>query len=87
MLFRSGHAIKFGKGKPTQYSDFDEWSNAPKEQVTKAHSITITPKMREAILRGLPAYAAGGEVVNNSDPYDNVRKAAKISPRARRASH
>ena len=45
-----GHVIKSGKGKPTQYSDFDEWSNAPQEQVTKAHSITITPKMREAIL-------------------------------------
>ncbi len=52
-----------------------------------AHSITITPKMREAILGGLPAYADGGEVVNNPDPYDNVRKAAKISPRARRDSH
>ena len=52
-----------------------------------AHSITITPKMREAILKGLPAYAKGGEVVNNADPYDNIQEAARISPRARRASN
>ena len=32
-------------------------------------------------------FADGGEVVNKSDPYDNIQEAAKISPRARRASH
>jgi hypothetical protein len=32
-------------------------------------------------------FADGGEVVNKSDPYDNIQEAAKIHPRARRASH
>lgn len=31
--------------------------------------------------------ADGGKVVNKSDPYDNIQEAAKIHPRARRASH
>jgi len=51
------------------------------------HEIQITPRMREAILKGLPAFADGGKVVNKSDPYDNIQEAAKIHPRARRASH
>ena len=58
-----------------------------KDPGIKAHSIQITPKMREAILKGLPAYAKGGEVVNDTDPYDNIRDASKNFPRARRASH
>ena len=32
-------------------------------------------------------YAHGGEVVNDTDPYDNIRLKAKNFPRARRASH
>lgn len=43
-----------------------------------AHSITITPKMREAILGGLPAYADGGAVDDapKQDPYEAVQQAA-----------
>lgn len=58
-----------------------------KVEPVKAHSITITPKMREAILKGLPAYAKGGEVVNDTDPYDNMRSLSRNFPRARRVSH
>jgi hypothetical protein len=82
-----GHAVSVGKGKPTNYRNFEEWSNAPESRQINAHVIEITPRMREAILKGLPAFADGGKVVNKSDPYDNIQEAAKIHPRARRASH
>lgn len=56
--------------------------------------IHITPEMREAYQRikkqrgsVFPGYAKGGEVVNKSDPYDNIRLKAKNFPRARRVSH
>ena len=52
----------------------------------KVPTVEITPKIREAVKKGLPLYAKGGEVVNNADPYDNIQLAAKIFPRARRAS-
>ena len=89
MLFRS-----YAEGEQRLSPNFKSFTEADDQRQRlyegyhkPVHSITITPKMREAILGGLPAYADGGEVVNNPDPYDNVRKAAKISPRARRASH
>ena len=62
-------------------------SKVIQEPGKKMHSIEITPKIREAVKRGLPAYAHGGEVVNKDDPYDNIRLKAKNFPRARRASH
>lgn len=71
-----------------------EPKNVPPIEGPHGTYIHITPEMREAYRRikeqrgsVFPGYAQGGEVVNKPDPYDNVRKAAKISPRARRASH
>lgn len=71
-----------------------EPKNVPPIEGPHGTYIHITPEMREAYRRikeqrgsVFPGYAHGGEVVNKPDPYDNVRKAAKISPRARRASH
>ena len=57
-----------------------------KEGELGAHVLHITPELRKRILEGLPAFERGG-FVNNSDPYENVRKAAKITSRARRGSH
>ena len=33
-----------------------------KDGEVKAHAIQITPKLREAILKGLPAFKSGGDV-------------------------
>lgn len=46
------------------------------EEGIEAPSITITPKMREEILKGLPAYAEGGEVSDDdAQPQDGVEEA------------
>jgi hypothetical protein len=54
---------------------FDQFRS---EKKMKAHSIEITPKLRAAILKGLPAFKSGGSVINNErsknlDAYGPVR--------------
>jgi len=57
-----GHTIDVGKGKPTEYRDFDEYTKAPDSRQIKAHVLHITPELRKKVLEGLPAYAQGGNV-------------------------
>lgn len=57
-----GHTIDVGKGKPTQYRDFDEYAKSPQSRQINAHALRLTPELRKRILEGLPAYAKGGAV-------------------------
>lgn len=52
--------IEVGKGKPTSYADFDEYSKAPSSSKVEVSYIDITPKMRESTLtKGQPMFAIG----------------------------
>lgn len=52
--------IEVGKGKPTSYADFDEYSKAPASSKVEVSYIDITPKMRESTLtKGQPMFAIG----------------------------
>ena len=49
-----------GKGKPTQYADFDEYSKAPSQSSVSVNYIDVTPKMRESVVtKGQPMFAIG----------------------------
>lgn len=59
-----GHKIDIpGENYPSDANDWkgdeDDWD------FKKVHSIEITPKLRAAILKGLPAYEQGGTVLNH----------------------
>lgn len=66
--------ISVGKGKPTQYADFEEYSKAPAESNVSVHYIDITPKMRESVMtKGQPMFAigAGGTGAAATQQEDN----------------
>jgi hypothetical protein len=53
---------------------YDEWwRNMHASPEHQLHSIDITPRMREVIMKGLPAYAAGGAV---TDPVEDALRLA-----------
>jgi hypothetical protein len=72
-----GHTIDVGKGKPTQYGDFEEYSKAPKSRQVNAHVLHITPELRKKVLEGLPAYAQGGEVNDGAPPAQAVESVSE----------
>jgi hypothetical protein len=66
--------IEVGKGKPTSYADFDEYSKAPASSKVEVSYIDITPKMRESTLtKGQPMFAigAGGAGAAATQQEDN----------------
>jgi hypothetical protein len=82
-----GHTIDIGKGKPTQYRDFDEYTKAPDSRQVKAHVLHITPELRKRVLEGLPAYAQGGNVEGDKtklapgiEPVDEMPKQESEAP-------
>lgn len=68
-------------GALTEYKDFDEWSAAPESSLFPVHSIPITPRLREEILRGLHAYAMGGKVI------DQIEGALRLAKSHRAGAH
>ena len=62
--------LQVGKGKPTDYADFNEWQKAPNESSVSVQYIDITPKMKESVLtKGQPLFAigAGGAAVQQEE--------------------
>jgi hypothetical protein len=52
--------IEVGKGKPTNYADFDEYQKAPALSKVSVNYIDVTPKMRESVVtKGQPMFAIG----------------------------
>ena len=52
--------IEVGKGKPTNYADFDEYQKAPASSKVSVNYIDVTPKMRESVVtKGQPMFAIG----------------------------
>lgn len=52
------------------------------EGEVRGHALTITPELREAILRGLPAFAQGGEVEREHFDKGGIAAALKAAARA-----
>jgi hypothetical protein len=52
--------IEVGKGKPTNYANFDEYQKAPASSKVPVNYIDVTPKMRESVVtKGQPMFAIG----------------------------